>query len=287
MKAEVLLDPLGEIDDRFLEDDEVTTPVKRFGWVKWAAVAACLVVAAAITIPMLNSKTPATEDQPTKTEQPDETQTQQVVTVPENLITDVYGGGGWDGTGRWSHGFTDYYEFSPVVEEPVFEAFANSEVGQQHELSYLVAGTMELHVTGRTYEITEVSMKIDWEVVEMGHSPRWRGSHSSVSVSHYYYSTYDEYLSGDGLYERAEPYGVVTTFEVNGHTVQEVDYTEYLIEALTAIGDQTMLEIEKRHAESGHFYNARVEIDGVWYHLSGHDETCVHDMAVALAEVAG
>ena len=60
MKAEKFIDPIGEIGDEFLEESEVTVPAKVYPWVKWAAVAACLALAALIAIPaIMNSRASA------------------------------------------------------------------------------------------------------------------------------------------------------------------------------------------------------------------------------------
>lgn len=54
MKNEKLLHAIGKIDDNLVSE---ATPeekkVKRFSWIKWGAVAACLVLALTVVIPML------------------------------------------------------------------------------------------------------------------------------------------------------------------------------------------------------------------------------------------
>ena len=90
MKADMLLDPLGEIDDEFLNDDEVTVPAKRFGWVKWAAVAACLAVAALIAIPAIMNSQAQAENAPDESAPAEATITDEAKNGIESVLTQPY-----------------------------------------------------------------------------------------------------------------------------------------------------------------------------------------------------
>lgn len=471
MKADMILDPLGEIDDEFLDDDEATTPVRHYGWVKWVAVAACLAVVAAIAIPILNNSTPKADDQPDRTERQGTssqsgyygggdglygvgesyhnfTTYEELATlvedpvfeafsvseeakqydhvyysvtafeVPEKnwfrptyitlhlnpifymeensyfesdpqvtrYIDDLRAEGnfpaakdegvlteyevngfeaqkyeesklfdfmeGWyearvhigevwyhvegtdeaevdaiiamiarfageldelptdpempvleaddeeandnsNGVGEsWSESFANYDEFAAFIEEPVFEAFAKSEEGQRHSIAYLISGTKNYLTSKSTDDLASVSMLLDCEYrLDTGiyyggdyteSEYRWFGTDSSVSIERYYNALYT-----DDLFERAEPYGVVTAFEANGCEVQEVDPMDYYIAWATAADDQNLLEVFTRSADNPHTHWARVSINGVWYIMYSQDEGILHNMAITLAEAAG
>lgn len=194
--------------------------------------------------------------------------------------------------GEWSESFTNYDEFAAYVEEPVFEAFANSAEGQRHDIAYLISGSSDFPSSKSTDDLASVSMLLDCEYrLDTatyyggdfgGPQYRWFSTDSSVSIKRYYNALYT-----DDLFERAEPYGVVTSIEVNGCEVQEVDPNDYYTAVAIASGNQDLLDIQTRNADTPHAHWARVNIDGVWYIMNSNDEGILHDIAVALAEVAG
>jgi len=63
MKSEMILNAIGQIDDSFIEEaaPKVNT-IKKRGWVKWGAIAACAVLMLSIFIPKLFTNI---EDKPT------------------------------------------------------------------------------------------------------------------------------------------------------------------------------------------------------------------------------
>ena len=339
MKSKVLLTSLNEVNDEYVEDADVAVAsVKRFGWIKWAAVAACLLIAVLIAVPALKGKAPEVEPEPSEptpieepVDEPAESPVDEPVDEPasddgkEPDTNIVPMGGGVDeptgdrtypgpvATMTFPHYFTSYEDFSTFVEDPVYEAFLNSDEGQKHDVVFSIGnyGSNAFFTTrsmddlystsmildpievGSTYEIYSLDLyeNSDYLIAEdldEYQQTTWSADSSSVTISHDYQELTVEF-------ENAEKYGVLTTYEVNGVEIQTFDGAEFnvktLEEAVVQNPDNPSYNALLERAQEGlaeeHLHYARVDINGVWYEVSGYNEANVTTIAEALARIAG
>ena len=62
MKEKRLLNALGQVDDQYIEEASLDRPVKKPGWLKWAAMAACLCLIAVAALLIPGTLAPASEN---------------------------------------------------------------------------------------------------------------------------------------------------------------------------------------------------------------------------------
>ena len=267
MKADMLLDPFGDIDDEFLEDDEAKAPAKRYGWIKWAAVAACVLIAVLIAVPALWDKAPEVEPEPVEST-PIEEPINEPVDEPQNSSSSIYGASGVygtdaytiddDGTIVYSRSYDSYNEFAFDVQDPVYEAFAASETAQEHEISYFAGVADDGQGNKKVY-----SASLAFE--------NWTRAYSSLGVQSWYIH------EGQGMeFAQAEDLGVVTTFQVDGIEIQKYTKKDYY----AALFPDSGIEL------GGDLLWERVHINGVWYYVYGTIESEVDEIATALAHCA-
>ena len=92
MKADKLQDAVGLVRDDFVKDAEyqVERKATAYPWVKWAAVAACALIALLIAVPALKGKTPEVQPEPQAIDvvEPEPTETSDPIDEPEDEPTD-------------------------------------------------------------------------------------------------------------------------------------------------------------------------------------------------------
>ena len=332
MKSDKLFDAIGEARGEYVQDAEVVQTAKPNGWVKWAAVAACVLIAVLIAVPTLKDKAPEVEPEPaepTPVEEPVDEPADEPVDTPasddgENAdVNNILIGGSdeqvKDGTGSMPvttintpRYFTRYEDFSTFIEEPVFEAFASSEEGSQHNIVFRIGDESDAKYSsapkdglattfmlvdpvnmGSAYEFFHLEDYglVDYIVVnelDEYQQTAWSTDSSSVTVRH-------DYQEGTGFFENAEGYGAVNSYEVNGVEIQTFDREELNVIILTELvaknpdnpSYEGLLEMAQQELAKEHLHYARVDIDGVWYELNGYNEANVTTVAEALARVAG
>ena len=211
------------------------------------------------------------------------------------------------------HWFTSYEGFSSFVQDPVYEAFLNSEEGQKHDAVFFIGNESDnaffttrsmddLYSTsmildpiylGTSYEFHhldayEGSDRYIVEDLDEYQQTAWSADNSSVTIEHRYQQlTYE--------FETAEKYGVLTTYEVNGVEIQIFDRVELdiatLEESVAQSPDdasyESWLENARQELDEEHLHLARVDIDGTRYEVTGYNEANVTTVAEALARVAG
>lgn len=64
MRKEELCDVLGDINETYVKEARITPKVKKSGWMKWGAIAACFVLVLAVAIPQLRRQPPNQQDNP-------------------------------------------------------------------------------------------------------------------------------------------------------------------------------------------------------------------------------
>ena len=304
MKSDKLFDAIGEARSEYLQDAEAVPALKRYGWVKWAAVAACVMIAVLIAVPALNGKAPEVEEptEPTSIEEPTNELAEEPSDEPADTPTEysditVYtptdepvitptpeGGAGREGGyPRINSVFATYAELAAYIEEPVFEAFLATEEAQRHQLLFTMQeyadasgpnegkywiNRTEIIIDGlqepmpRTYETASTQEELD-----TANNP------STVYVVHYtHYSTDTQINPG---FDNAAEKDVLTTYQVDGTTIQKYDMADYLGYMYEA------LEMEPTHE-----YVERLMIGGICLEITGRDEAKVDAIAEALAHLA-
>ena len=83
MSMDKLANALGDVQDEFIRDAHAGAVVKRFSWVKWAAAAACAVIAVLIAVPALWGKAPKVEPEPVEVTEPEPADEPEVEPVDE------------------------------------------------------------------------------------------------------------------------------------------------------------------------------------------------------------
>lgn len=270
MKSELFVEAVGDIDDAFVQRaSQSQAKVVKFEWVKWVAVAACLGVAVLIAVPALKGQTPEVEPEPvepTPIEAPVVEPEAEPVEEPadEPTPSDDQMAGWAAGSGFWKDqtDYTSLEEFLADIDDPVFEAFVDTEEAQQHSFTYHVLTTPNAYVgdDGKVHEDGQLVQVLlychDYD------TPIITGDQDYLQVTSYNYErtrpNFDDPIFGD-----TESYfGTQTTYEVDGVTV------------------------EKTSGGISRTISERIYINGLWYYVEGTVEDDVETLAAALARIA-
>ena len=280
MKSELMVEAVGGIDDVFIQRASTTSAkVVRFTWVKWATVAACMLIAVLIAVPALKGQTPTPEGEleavePTPIEEPivqperepaDEPINNPIDSPETNPAESEDQNAGWAaGSGFWkdSTDYTSLEEFLADIDDPVIDAFMGTEEAQQHSFSYHVRTSPNTYV-GDDGEVHEGNPYI--QVLLYCHdydTPIITGDQDFLEVTSYNYErtrpNFDDPIFGD-----TESYfGTQTTYEIDGVTV------------------------EKTSGGIGRTISERIYINGLWYYVEGTVEDDVEALTAALARIA-
>ena len=263
MKSDKLFDAIGEAKSEYVQDAEAKPAAKRYGWVKWAAAAACVLIAVLIAVPALSGKAPEVESEPVEpvpVDMPADEPVNEPADEPEReagagaLTREEFEGdlSSYSNTSGFSFeelndpGYTygDYLaDYAGVTENPVFDALLN-DGGVERFFASRVSAFLQIpeaHIQEATVFIDGIST-FDWgRFVYLYHN--------------------DDYSDYDWLvFEQAAEQGVRDDYEINGVEVQKFYFLEN--------------------------YDARILIDGDWYNVYGPDESGVDETLAALADIA-
>ena len=259
MTAERLLGAVGDIRDEYVQEAGITsTSVKKYGWVKWVAVAACVVVAVLIATP---------------------------------LVRVVFGGSA-GANARMPHErdslYNSYEELAVDFTDPVFEAFEKSDVVQQHKV------TFGLVYSANPQNDTNVWDEIEWgdeylveaRVAIDAPESELYGEDVPAGIVRYVNDETDA-LQSEYEYDDAERCGARTDYTVDGVEVQKYEYfqtSEVMFEDL--LGENMLSDLSSSATHPHTSYNERVSINGEWYYVYSTDEGLADALATALAHIA-
>lgn len=300
MSMDKLQNALGDVQDEFILDAHAGTVAKRYGWVKWAAAAACVVIAVLIAVPALWGKAPKVDPNPVEVIKPEPTDEPEVEPVDEPVVEPVD---------------------EPVPNEPESETISISQstgkslipiefhildTDEPMEISSRAGGqagsvaggdnTPEMYLAWYTsvkanpvfaklfatqeirdtYQIRDIeySDERDWKLEAVIFTTKGAGiwlttaeSHRQVYVEHIVYYT-DSHYENTG-FAKAEELGVRADFIVDGITVEKYDGND-----LPAVPG--LENIEAYHYE-------RIYYDGSWYELRSYSEEDLDFVASAMA----
>lgn len=278
MTAERLLGAVGDIRDEYVKEADVSTNVKVFKWIKWAAIAACVVVA------LIGAR-------------------QLFVLIFGDLggfarfisactgisiNVESSGGAGGGASGTYPYGrdsvYGSYEELTTDFIDPVFEAFAKSEEAQKHDVSFGCTWTREL--LGDRGNATE------WgdEYLAEAYIVLDRPGLMIFDASSLIYRFVGEDLYGmaemrDGEFSFADDTGTRTDYTIDGIEVQKFEeYTTYKTSFEAETGDA--YPQGPYFTDESYTYVERVGINGEWYYVCSHDEAAADALATALAHIA-
>lgn len=255
MNADDLLDVIGETSGAYLQDADIVIQTKRPAWIAWLAAAACLVVAVLLAVSLLNDKTEGMED-------------------PENTVqaeTPVQGAA----AAINRQNFDTYDQFSAVVTDTVFEAFAVSEEAQEYDITYSVSAWVGSEGSD---ELISYAMTLS-------------NNGSDVCVLH----ANDQLMidSHDSIYAEASDYGIrrdyfVDSVEIQKYSERDMNIAMSKEQLDREPGDpQRIADLERSYTdESFEQFEERININGDWYYVYGKDESATDAVATTLAHIA-
>ena len=295
MKSKMLLTSLGEVNDKYIEDaDAKVASVKRFGWVKWVAVAACVLVAVLIAVPALSGKAPEVEAEPaepTPIEEPAQTSTNEseyetidgmpVIASSSGLMDGFTDGGD-------PYTFEDFVrDYKELTQNHVFAAlFADENIQQNYVVCEV--GTANWTFSSDQYAVLDAQEYPDHRYGVT--SDRW------VFVELQVYSDDSKnYPNNDTHgFDQAEELDIRSDYVVDGVTVQKYNTRDMNIaQGKTVLeepipnpdNDPEINEINNR--ERGTYIRwEQVNVGGNWYVIYGTSEADVDAIATALARIA-
>ena len=298
MKSKMLLTSLGEVRDDYVEDADTegaAASVKRFSWVKWAAVAACVLVAVLIAVPALSGKAPEVESErtePVPAEEPTQASTNEsAYETIDGMPVIVSSSGLMDGftDGGDPYTFEDFVrDYKELTANPIFaDLFADENIQQNYVVCEV--GTSNWTFGRDQYAALDAQGYPDHRYGVL--SNRW------VSVE---LQVYDDdsknYPNNDTHgFDQAEELGVRNDFVVDGVTVQKYNTRDlYVAQGKTVLeepipnpdNDPEIDEINNRE-RIAYIRWEQVNVDGDWYVVYGTSEADVDAIAAALARIAG
>ena len=243
MKSKMLLTSLSEVRDEFVEDSEVevaAASVKRFGWVKWAAVAACLVLAALIAIPAIMNSQAQAEDIPDESAPAEAFITEEARNIITQVLTSPY----YD---RVSEDELDRVTLGlPIA---VYDLYLDDD-GAYYLASHVCAQIYPIYVDGalkylcdgfgqcEPYSVSHVSFEggepyidepLHYEVSDTHQELYDRLSAGNAGSLALLYATDGTYLYDGSTFERvcdignSLPFGYDTMFDENGNYIEWTD----------------------------------------------------------------
>ena len=271
MTAERLLGVVGDIRDEYVQEADIrSTGVKKYGWVKWLAIAACVVVAILIAVPMLWN--PAT-----KGDESSDGPSGKLISSDSFL-----GGANARMPYERDYLYNSYEELSQDYTDPVFEAFENSDVARQHKVTFgLVCSAKPQNATNVWDEIVwGDEYLVEARVAIDAPSQDFYGEDVPAGIVRHVNNETDasqrEYEFGD-----AERLATRTDYIVDGIEVQKYEWFHYM-DVLTEEITGTAFPAENPQTS----YQERVNIDGEWYYVYSKDEATADATASALARIA-
>ena len=271
MTATRLLGAVGDIKDEYVQEaDAMPVRVKKFAWVKWVAVAACVVVAILIAVPLLWNPATKGDESPGG--------------PSGKLISSDSFLGGANARMPYERDYlyNSYEELAADYADPVFEALANSSIAQQHKVTFgLVCSAKPQNNTNGLDEIVwgdeylaEARVAID------APSSNFYGEDVPVGIVRYVnfetVASQSEYDYGD-----AERLGTRTDYIVDGIEVQKYEWFHYM-DVLTE--EITGKAFPAEYPQTS--YQERVSINGEWYYVYSADEGLADAVASTLARIA-
>ena len=284
MKSDILFDAIGELPDEYVQDARPATVVKRkVPWGVWAAAAACLVVAVLIAVPLLNggldaavsrdaiatngivegSESAIAEGAMEAEAAPEEGKGSEAEgAVINEDVEDVSSGG----TINVSSFFYDSYdEFAANVSDPVFEALASSELLQDRDVMYTLAGDETSEGTLDPYQIT-IYLDASTRTTNYGFARPFEES-----------AHYEDSCPFPKVFDQAEEKGTLTTYSIDGIEIEKCCQSD----VFRAPGSSSGF-----FRSTGSEYNERININGTWYYVFGNTESETDGLAAALADIA-
>lgn len=284
MTAERLLGAVGDIRDEYVREAGITsTSVKKYGWVKWVAAAACVVVAALIAAPWLQVIFGgATGSNPSATNAVDGPSGRLV-----NSGTSIIGANARMPYER-DYLYTSYNELSQDYVDPVFEAFEKSDFARQHKVTFgLVYSAKPANDTNVWDEIVwGDEYLVEARVAVDAPSSDFYGEDVPAGIVRYVNNETDV-RQRENEYSEAEYYGTRTDYTVDGVEVQKYEYfqtSEVMFEDL--LGENMLSDLSSSATHPHTSYNERVSINGEWYYVYSTDEGLADALATALAHIA-
>ena len=273
MKSKMLLTSLNEVNDEYVEDAEAAVAsVKRFGWVRRVAVAACILVAVLIAVPALWGKVPEVEPEPTEptpVEEPADEPVNEADDEPEiepqaseDRESSSMGGGTIDVSTFY---YDSYDELATNVNDPVFEELAASELLQEHDVTYTLAADKTDEGTLNPYQI---SIYLD----KMTRTTNYGFARPFEESPHY-----EEECPFPKAFDQARDKGILTTYSIDGIEIEKYRQSD----AFRAPG-----AFSGPFRSTGSEYNERININGTWYYVFGSTESETDVLAAALTEIA-
>ena len=271
MTATRLLGVVGDIEDEYVrEADARPAKVKKFAWVKWVAVAACVVAAVLIAVPLLWNPGPKGDENPDG--------------PSGKLISSgsLLGGANARMPYERDYLYNSYEELAVDYADPVFAAFENSDVAQQHKVTFgLVCSAKPQNNTNVWDEIVwGDEYLVEARVAIDAPSQDFYGEDVPAGIVRHVNNETDssqrEYEFGD-----AERLGTRTDYIVDGIEVQKYEWFHYMDVLTEEITGKTFPAENPQTS-----YQERVNIDGEWYYVYSKDEATADALATALARIA-
>ena len=267
MTAEALLEVMGDIRVEYVwEAEKVSAPAKtatrKRGWVKWAAVAACVVVAVLIAVPRLWG---VVSKGGNGTEGPSG--------IPINSGSSLFGGANARMPYERDYLYHTYEELSHDYEDPVFEALETGALAQEHKITFGLVYSAK--TTSDTEYLVEARVAFD------APSSNFYGEDVPVGLVRYINNETDVMLRENDFAE-AEYYGTRTDYIVDGVEVQK--YEHYHTSEVMFGG--ILSDLSSSATDPLTSYQERVSINDEWYYVYSADESLADALAMALAHIA-
>ena len=272
MTAEGLLKVIGDIRDEYVWEAEVTVKVKKIAWVKWVAVAACLVVAACIAVPWLWGGMSQGENN---------------VNGPSGKLissnSSLFGGANARMPYERDYLYYSYEELSQDYADPVFAALESSAIAREHKITF-----------GLVYTANPQNATNEWDKIEWGNEyliearvaidapgQAFYGEDVPAGMVHCINNDDDEAM-WDYDFMEAESYGTRTDYLVDGVEVQKYDsHTTFLAELENLGGNPLPSSNSSRN-----IYHERISINGEWYYVYSENEDLADALATDIARIA-
>ena len=304
MKSDKLFDAIGEARGEYVQDAEAVPAAKRYSWVKWAAVAACVLIAVLIAVPALNGKAPEVEPQPTEPapvetpvdtpvdEPSDKPETEPVQLKDREAVAAEYfanGGNAGGGTGAeatefafMTYTYEDYLnDYAAIRENPVFAALFDDPQTQQFDVV-----SIGLPTKNANYE--NVDMVVDG-FTKRDEDGTYLPFDHYVCIQHYESDalgeTHESALVGtttplgedtEQAFTQAESLDIRTDYRVDGVEVQKYSQNDFW-----RASDSPM---HQEGSDENTFWE-RIIVDGDWYVVYGDLEADVDTIASVIARI--
>lgn len=275
MTAERLLGAVGDIRDEYVrEADAKPTSGKRFSWVKWLAIAACLAAAVLIVAPWVGI----------------------VFGGSTGSVRNVLSGA--NAVPHYNT-FSTYEELATEYADPVLEALAASDEAQGHSVEYATMRVRNGEELGRimiVFAVIDSPEKIDREYtadeISLDRAGVLIGTAPTAILLYP-----DGSLDKDFDFSDAARYDVRSDYVVDGVEIQKYYEKDSSVRSLeeqianldsdeAEYIDEYIDELERVKAWDEYVFWERVAINGRRYYVRSNDEATADAVATALAHIA-